>query len=119
MEAITALSDEFDKQADRVDHAIGVMDSYRNIIDIVGKDALGISDDMMKMFDETAVDTAMDALTVSKAKYDTLLEQYNTTKAEYNAAIAAGNTEEAEKLAEVLDGIEEEMQDAQNDMLSD
>ena len=34
MEAITALSDEFDKQADRVDHAIGVMDSYRNIIDI-------------------------------------------------------------------------------------
>lgn len=119
MEAITALSDEFDKQADRVDHAIGVMDSYRNIIDIVGKDALGISDDMMKMFDETAVDTAMDALTVSKTKYDTLLEQYNITKKEYNAAIAAGNTEEAERLAEVLDGVEEEMQDAQNDMMSD
>jgi uncharacterized membrane protein (DUF106 family) len=91
------------------------MDSYRNIIDIVAKDALGISDDMMKVFAETAVNSATDALIVSKAKFDTLKAQYEETQKAYESATEA----EKEQLEKVLDTITNEIRDAENEMLSD
>ena len=117
MEAITALGEEFDKQSAKVDHLMGVLDSYRNIVDLVGKDVLGISDEMMEAFSETAVNGAIDALTVSKAKVDTLKEQ----KAELEKQLLDPElSEEAKKeLEKSIEETTDLLRDAENEMLSD
>lgn len=117
MEAITALGEEFDKQSAKIDHAMGVLNSYRNIVDLVGQDVLGISDEMMEAFSETAVEGAIDALTVSKAKVDTLKEEKESLLAAQAETVEG--SKEWKKLQEQIDGVDEQLKDAENEMLSD
>lgn len=117
MEAIEALGEEFDKQSDKIDHLSGVLESYQNIIGIVGQEVLGITDEMMESFSDIAVDNAIDALTVSKGKLDALKER----KAELEAALAEPGISESKRkeLEKILDETNEMLKDAENDMLSD
>ena len=117
MEALEALGEEFDKQSDKIDHLSGVLESYQNIIGIVGQEVLGITDEMMESFSDIAVDNAIDALTVSKGKLDALKE----TKLELQTALLNPElTEEhRKKLEEQLEATNEMLRDAENDMLSD
>ena len=115
MESLEELSEEFDEQSDVVDHLSGVLDHYRNIVDIVGQEALGISDDMMKMFSDVAVDSAIDNLAISVDKLEGLRE----ARAEQERALAQATTEEEiKRWTETIEETDKLIRDAEENMLS-
>ena len=62
MSSLTDTFDEYmdtlDKMIDKFDHLNAVTSAYKNIVDIVGKKALGISNDLIKEMDKATVATA-------------------------------------------------------------
>ena len=69
-EAYDAWNEKLDKNATKIEHLTSVTDSYKNIIDIVGKDTLGISDEAMAKLTDIQVNNANNALKASKAKLE-------------------------------------------------
>jgi len=52
--AFEDMNKEMDDSIIKLDHMTSMIESFRNIIDLTGKDALGISDDLMKKMNESA-----------------------------------------------------------------
>jgi hypothetical protein len=68
---ITAFDDmnkEMDESTDKLNHMTSMIDGFRNIIDLAGKEALGISDDLIKQMNETSKAVADNNIRVSKAQ---------------------------------------------------
>jgi len=69
-ESIDEFNEKIERQIDIIKDVDGVMDHYKNIIDIVGKDVLGISDAMLKELDQLAVTAAASSLEISTIELD-------------------------------------------------
>jgi len=52
MEVFDAWNEQLEQGIEHLEHYGDVLESYRNIIDIVGEDGLGISDEFMKNLNE-------------------------------------------------------------------
>lgn len=64
-ESISEFNDQIERQIDIIDDLDGLMNHYKNIIDIVGKDVLGVSDEMLKNMDKLAITAAQSSLEIS------------------------------------------------------
>jgi hypothetical protein len=64
-ESIEEFNEKIERQIDLIRDLDGVMNHYKNIIDIIGKDTLGISDEMLKQLDELSITAAKSALEIS------------------------------------------------------
>ena len=88
-EAIDEFNDKIERQKDIVNDLDGVMRHYRNIIDIVGKDTLGISDEMLRQMSALSVTSAKAALQISRdelSKNQAILEEMYKRREELLAA---------------------------------
>ena len=65
IESIEEFNDKIERQQDIVNDTAGVMEHYANIIDIIGKDTLGISDAMMNALNDLQVTAAQSNLTIA------------------------------------------------------
>lgn len=65
IESIEEFNDKMERQQDIVNDTAGVMEHYANIIDIIGKDTLGISDAMMNALNDLQVTAAQSNLTIA------------------------------------------------------
>lgn len=137
MSSLTDTFDEYmdtlDKMIDKFDHLNAVTSAYKNIVDIVGKKALGISNDMLKAMDEATVATATNALKASKDRLDAAeaaMADMKAFEADYQDAMAKANaatTEEdkiyweteAERLSDAMEHIKEESRAAKEAFLGD
>ena len=121
LEAVIGAFDEWnakmDKNIAKFDHYSNIMNSFKNIIDIVGKDALGISDATMSALTQAGVDNANNKLGASKAKLDALKASEEETRQRLEKARAEGNETEVEALEETLEHIEEQTQAAEEEMM--
>jgi hypothetical protein len=117
-EALAEWNEKLSDNADIIDHYGSVLEGYRNIIDIVGKDTLGISDEIMDTLNRTRVSNANDQLKASKE----ILEANKSTLAiaEENLAKAKerGNqgdidywTKQVEKATKSVNEAEQEFMD--------
>ena len=93
------------------------MNSFKNIIDLVGKDTLGISDSTMKALTQAGVDNANNKLGASKAKLDALKSSEEETRKRLEEARKNGNETEVEALEKTLEHIEEQTQAAEEEMM--
>ena len=65
IESIEEFNDKIERQQDIVNDTAGVMEHYANIIDIIGKDTIGISDAMMNALNDLQVTAAQSNLTIA------------------------------------------------------
>jgi hypothetical protein len=65
-------NEELERGTSTLEHYGSVLESYKNIIDIVGKDVLGISDEMMEGFSQTSTDVAINQVEGAKSKLDAI-----------------------------------------------
>lgn len=65
IESIEEFNDKIERQRDIVNETAGVMQHYANVIDIIGKDTLGISDAMMNALNDLQVTGAQANLTIA------------------------------------------------------
>lgn len=82
------LWDEYNEDMDdaigKLEHITSMMESYQNIIDLVGQEALGISDEVMAQFGQTMIETSQASVEAAKQS----LEMNKGFLAEYQAALA-------------------------------
>lgn len=118
MPAFQELTEEMDLQIEKIEHLQSVTESYRNIIDIVGKDYLGISEDMMGALNQAQVDMAINNLTATKAKLDGMKDARAEAQRALEEATANGDEDLVEFWQETLEEIDGEIRDAEEDYMS-
>ena len=117
--------DTFDLWQERIDtnissleHYSSVIEHFKNIIDIVGKDPFGLSDQFMDRIEQSAINQSMDSIEANKAYYESLQEQQLRAQEELNDARARGDESSAEHWEEVVRTTTESMESAQDALLS-
>lgn len=120
-ETIEAWNEEFDKNMAKFDKYNAVIENYKNIIDIVGKDRLGINDETIKNMYAAQKNVANDQLAASKARkeaaqntYDQLAAAYENAKQQYgeDSEIAKSWKEQMDAAGETLDDATSEFYDS-------
>ena len=118
MPAFQELTEEMDLQIEKIEHLQSVTESYRNIIDIVGKDYLGISDEMMGALNQAQVDMAINNLTATKAKLDGMKDARAEAQRALEEATANNDEDLIEFWQDTLEEIDGEIRDAEEDYMS-
>lgn len=80
VEAYDTWNEKLGHNSEMLQRNQSMLESYRNIIDIVGKDTLGISDTILEEMSQANVKMAQQTFEMSKAKYESLKDAYEQAK---------------------------------------
>jgi hypothetical protein len=64
------MNKEFDKSIDKLDHMTSMIEGYRNLIDLAGQDALGISNELMEQMGKAQYNIANSNIEITKAQLE-------------------------------------------------
>ena len=110
-EAFEGWNEEIDKGIAKLEHYGSILENYKNIIDIVGKDMLGISDETMSNLSKAQIANANNIIRATKAQLDannSTLEKMRQARAE---AEARGDEESIKEWDEQIKVAEEKSQE--------
>ena len=117
--------DTFDLWTERIDaniasieHYSSVIEYFKNMVDTIGKDPFGLSDQFINQLEQSAINQSMDYIESQKAYYESLVEQQAKAQEELDAARARGDESSAEHWEEVVRTTTEAMEEAQDSLLS-
>ena len=116
--SFSKTAEDLDKATRPIERAASALENYTAIIDIVGRDALGITDAIAAELDNAAVAVAHSATVAAKAKVDTLQSERDEVQRLYDEAMAQGLTEMAYKWKTVLEEMDDEIAAATDDFNS-
>ena len=117
---VTSAFDEWntkiDENIEKLEHNASILESFKNIVDLVGKDTLGMADEAINALAQASIDTATKQLEASRTKY----EQSKQAADEVREKMAGLNpeSEEYKMFAETLKLIEKETAAAEEEMMS-
>lgn len=112
------IAEDLDKATRPIERAASALENYVAIIDIIGRDALGVTDAIATELDNAAIAVAHSATIAAKAKVDTLQNERDEVQRLYDEAMAQGLTEMAYKWKIVLEEMDEEIAAATDDFNS-
>lgn len=121
-EAFEAFVEEIDKGIAKMEHLAKITDGYKNIIDLVGRKTLGISKDLMKTLNNTAIQNSMNTLAANQRKLEALSKSRADMEAKRQEAEKQGLTDTANYWAEQIELVDEKIREAQEssmDMIGD
>ena len=114
-EAFEAWNEKIDETATTIEHLNSMLSGYRNIIDLVGKDMLGIDNETLKNLSKTQIKTANDAVAIAKNK----LDANRATLIDYQDKLAnAENEDDKKKWEEKVKEATEAVQEAEEELNS-
>ena len=118
METFDSFNEKLQTSVDIFDHYNNVLESYKNIVDIVGEDRLGISDQFMNGLNQVSIDNAIEQLKAT----DTAMKVIQNAQVQAETALAeakARGDEASQRMwEETLSSLNEEAQSAQEEILS-
>lgn len=118
MEAFDAWKEKVDAGISSIEHYGNILGSFRNIIDIVGKDTLGISNTFMNNLAQGTVDNAINKLEGTKKAYETIVKAREEASSKLAEAEARKDDASAKMWKDTLDQINEEIQSSSEEMMS-
>ena len=74
MEVFDAWNEKLQEGTETLEYYGSILESYKNIVDIVGKDTLGLSNRFMEDLDKAAVDNSINEVLAAKDAYESMLE---------------------------------------------
>lgn len=116
--SFSKIAEDLDKATRPIERAASALENYVAIIDIIGRDALGVTDVIATELDNAAIAVAHSATIAAKAKVDTLQNERDEVQRLYDEAMAQGLTEMAYKWKIVLEEMDEEIAAATDDFNS-
>lgn len=116
--SFSKIAEDLDKATRPIERAVSALENYVAIIDIIGRDALGVTDAIAAELDNAAVAVAHSATIAAKAKVDTLQNERDEVQRLYDEAMAQGLTEMAYKWKTVLEEMDDEIASATDDFNS-
>lgn len=118
MDAFSAWTDKLSKGTSSVEHYGNVLASYKNIIDTIGKDTLGITNNFLNNLAQATVTNAIDQLKSTKDAYDSVLKAKGEAEKALEEA-KKNNDKESQKFWEdTLLEINEQVQSFNEEMMS-
>lgn len=118
MEAFDAWKEKVDAGISSIEHYGNILGSFRNIIDIVGKDTLGISNTFMNNLAQGTVDNAINKLEGTKKAYETIVKAREEASNKLAEAEARKDDASVKMWKDTLDQINEEIQSSSEEMMS-
>lgn len=118
MEAFDAWHEKLEDGIDKFDHYGSVLESYQNIIDIVGKDVLGVSDAIIGDLAQANVENAINQVEATKDAYEALQQAQLDAEEELEKAKARGDEQSIQFWTDTLNEIQTQAEDAQEEMMS-
>lgn len=116
------VSDEFneyigkmDDGIEKIEHLKNITQSYKNIVDIVGKNFLGISNDLMDKMNAATVKQSKDTVEANKAKMEAIQASYDEL---LNQDTSGWSDQAKKKREEQLKEMEAELQGAKEAFMS-
>lgn len=109
--AFDVWQEKLDKNTSKLTHLRNLVNNYKNIIDIVGKDNLGISDETMEKIRVVQMKTANDQLSAAKAAMDATKKTLSQYEAARNAASIRGDQESVKEWDKQIDAVEEKLRE--------
>lgn len=101
-----------------IEHYTSVLEHFKNMIDIVGKDSLGLNNQFMANLEQNAINQSLDSIDANKAYYDNLVEIQQEAQEKLEEARARDDQSSADHWEEVVQSTTEAMQDAQDALLT-
>ena len=117
MSAFDAWKEKLDKGIASIDHYNTVLDDYKNIIDIVGKDTLGITDAFMTNLAQRTTDNAINKLRSVKGEYETIVKARDEASSKLADAEARQDKASVDFWKQTLDTINEEVESSNEEMM--
>lgn len=124
LEAFESFNEELEKGISKLEHLSNITQAYRDIVDLVGKDNLGISDEFLRNIGQGQVEQSINILGANKNRRDTLETMVKDAEAKRDEAIRNGYLEDEklwneriETMKEQLDEAEEAFMDSWNSAL--
>lgn len=125
-------NDKINKNITDISRFTDMLAQFKDIINIVGKETLGLSDAFMKTFEQNSINQSMDNIAASRSQYENLAKTYEQSQSKLleaqqrlEAAKASGDEgviATAERDVEYWESIanktQEEMQSAEDTMLT-
>lgn len=115
--AFEDMNKEFDKSIEKMEHFTSMAEGYRNIIDLAGKQALGISSQLMKDLAYTTYSVAQNNIQTRKAQLEQNLAAQKDLQEKLAEANAANDTARAKEIEEALEEIDATVRDNQQSLL--
>lgn len=94
-EEMEAWSEQFDRIGSKIEHQTSILETYKNIADLVGRDKLDVSTEMMSKMVQQQVKNSQLLLKTNKENLDVQKQNLENLKAEREAALE-GVTDEDE-----------------------
>ena len=116
IESYEAWNEKMDEQASEIEFLGSVIENYQNIIDIVGKDTLGVSDALMKQMRQTQMENANAAVAAAKNKLDANKAVYEDLERAQAEALARGDEASAKELADRMKEVREVIREGEQEL---
>lgn len=116
--AFDKLTEKMDTQIEKIEHLQSITASYKNIIDIVGKDYLGISDAFTASLLQSQIDMAVNNLKATKEKLDSMKESRESVQQALENAKEEKDEDLVEYWENTLEEIDGKIRSAESDYLS-
>ena len=110
------IADYYDNISEKFDNMSNTVKHYRNVVDLVGKETLGITDETLTKMNETEQTLANAGVKNSKAKYDKIAEDRAKAEAGLADAIAKGDEAAQARWKNTLKEIDSMEQEALQEM---
>lgn len=118
MEVFDAWNEKLETGIESLEHYGSVLESYKNIIDIVGEDGLGISDEFIKNLNEAQIGNAIDKVNATRDAYEAMMSAQQEAEEALEDAKARGDEASIKMWTENLAELTDEANSAQEEFLS-
>ena len=118
MEVFDAWNEKLETGIESLEHYGSVLESYKNIIDIVGEDGLGISDEFIKNLNEAQIGNAIDKVNATRDAYEAMMSAQQEAEEALEDAKARGDEASIKMWTENLAELTDEADSAQEEFLS-
>lgn len=118
MEVFDAWNEKLETGIESLEHYGSVLESYKNIIDIVGEDGLGISDEFIKNLNEAQIGNAIDKVNATRDAYEAMMSAQQEAEEALEDAKARGDEASIKMWTENLAELTDETDSAQEEFLS-
>lgn len=117
LDSFEKFNEEMDRSIEKIDHLSALTDNYRNIIDIVGKKNLNISNALLESLGQADVEQRINRVDATKTKRDTIAAEVARAEEALAAARAANLEDDIRLWEDTLDEMRDSLDEAEEDFM--
>lgn len=117
LETFDAWNEKLSTGVDIIDSYSSALDHFKNIVDIVGQDVLGLDENFMQGLSQTAVDNSINKVKATKAAMESTMAAQERAQRSLEKARAQGDEKSQKMWEDTLKQLDEDARSAQDTFL--